>query len=465
MAESGILGVKHKVAFMTCILAILLCSQQTAAQNVSTAGVESLANQLINDINAKGNSSVNPADIYASAATAAQCAARFGSPNPVSIIMVADDGTFSGTSEAVFILDFLQNQNRAPNSSTPCQQIITGTLFQQDVVVITSGIGPEAAALCVSYITQCASNIKDLIYPGTSGWSAQRGGALNAVSGAPLNSCPTPNGATPRTRLGDVAVTPYSVNWECKDASWTEQCNNFPNVCTYPVEEAGPTVSSLYGQCIFSMKTAANTALADEIIAATQSPQYAASAAGLQNTFNQTILPYETAYWNTTTQGTGTVYPAFPAYTGPTILTYNQSAELDGQFFFSGSPWEMVGRNYTAQTLNLANGGSLTQYDITQVNAEEGVGVSAALDLYNSLTGSTKIRYVFVRAASNYSYRPPFRTGTGSWAESPTPSPDFGTQYAFAIKTSSQVVLTTFQLRCLAAGNSASACAYVLPGL
>lgn len=68
-----------------------------------------------------------------------QCAARFGSPNPVSIIMVADDGTFSGTSEAVFILDFLQNQNRAPNSSTPCQQIITGTLFQQDVVVITSG--------------------------------------------------------------------------------------------------------------------------------------------------------------------------------------------------------------------------------------------------------------------------------------------------------------------------------------
>lgn len=67
-------------------------------------------------------------------------------------------------------------------------------------VYLIAGIGPEAAALCVSYITQCASNIKDLIYPGTSGWSAQRGGALNAVSGAPLNSCPTPNGATPRTR-------------------------------------------------------------------------------------------------------------------------------------------------------------------------------------------------------------------------------------------------------------------------
>ena len=57
-------------------------------------------------------------------------------------------------------------------------------------------------------------------------------------------------------------------------------------------------------------------------------------------------------------------YPPFPAYTGPAVLDYTQAAELDAQFFFSGTPWEMVGRNYTAQTLNLANGGSLTQYDV-----------------------------------------------------------------------------------------------------
>ena len=43
--------------------------------------------------------------------------------------------------------------------------------------------------------------------------------------------------------LGDVAVTPFSVNWQCKLASWTEQCTNFPNVCTYPIEDAGPTVT------------------------------------------------------------------------------------------------------------------------------------------------------------------------------------------------------------------------------
>ena len=38
--------------------------------------------------------------------------------------------------------------------------------------------------------------------------SLQLGGALNAVSGTP-GSC-TPNVATARTRIGDIAITPYS---------------------------------------------------------------------------------------------------------------------------------------------------------------------------------------------------------------------------------------------------------------
>ena len=40
---------------------------------------------------------------------------------------------------------------------------------------------------------------------------------------------------------------------------------------------------------------------------------------------------------------------------------------------------------------------------------------------------------------------------------------DFGTQYEFAIQTLSTVILTTFQLRCQTAGNSAATCAYRLP--
>lgn len=58
-----------------------------------------------------------------------------------------------------------------------------------------TGIGPEASALCTTYITQCAELVKDFIYLGTSGWSAQKGGILNAPS-----SCAAANGLTARTR-------------------------------------------------------------------------------------------------------------------------------------------------------------------------------------------------------------------------------------------------------------------------
>lgn len=68
-----------------------------------------------------------------------QCAARFKSVDPVSIIMVADNGTFSGTSEAVFVLGLLQNANQAPAATVPCQGLQAGTLFGQKVVVAISG--------------------------------------------------------------------------------------------------------------------------------------------------------------------------------------------------------------------------------------------------------------------------------------------------------------------------------------
>jgi hypothetical protein len=38
-------------------------------------------------------------------------------------------------------------------------------------------------------------------------------------------------------------------------------------------------------------------------------------------------------------------------------------------------------------------------------------------------------------------------------------------RYSFAIQTTSTIVLTALQLRCLAAGNSASFCAYTLAPL
>ncbi len=68
--------------------------------------------------------------------------------------------------------------------------------------------------------------------------------------------------------------------------------------------------SSLYGQCVFSTKTAANTALADELLAAAKTPLFAANALKLQADFNKTLLDYETSYWNLTSIGrTSNVLP------------------------------------------------------------------------------------------------------------------------------------------------------------
>ncbi|KAK9901676.1 hypothetical protein WJX75_007959 [Coccomyxa subellipsoidea] len=375
--------------------------------------------------------------------------------------MVADDGTFSGTSEAVFILGLLSNKLQAPATTNPCQQFYTGSLLGQSVVVAISGIGPEASALCSTYIAECASNVKDFIYVVRAAVCfTQLGGALNAPG-----DC-APHGFTTQTRIGDIAVTPFSVNWQCKLASWNEQCTGYPNICTYPTEEAGPLVRSLYGQCVFSSKTAANTALADEVLAAAKTPLFAANVLKLQADFNATLLAYETTYWNLTAAGMGVNYPVLPAWTGPRLLDYTQSAEIDAQFFFSGTPWDMVARNYTALTLNLANNSTLTQYDVTAVNAEEGIGVSAALDAHNTLTGMPKIKYTFVRGASDYLYAPPLEVSPGVWEDNPAvPPTNFDTQYLFAIQTTSTLILTFFQLRCQAAGNSASTCAYTLPAL
>jgi hypothetical protein len=79
-----------------------------------------------------------------------------------------------------------------------------------------------------------------------------------------------------------------------------------------------------------------------------------------------------------------------------------------------------------------------------------------------------QIAYTFVRGNSDYLYPAPLKVAnsTGNWTDNPaTPTADFDAGYRIAIQTTSTLVLTFFQLRCLAAGNSADECAYTLPSL
>ena len=86
----------------------------------------------------------------------------------------------SGTPEAHYIIANMKHKKLKPRSDTVCAGHYLGTLMGEDVVVVTSGIGPTAAGLCtLELVTECGPWIKELIYFGTSGWSPQKGGILN----------------------------------------------------------------------------------------------------------------------------------------------------------------------------------------------------------------------------------------------------------------------------------------------
>jgi nucleoside phosphorylase len=52
-------------------------------------------------------------------------------------------------------------------------------LMGQRTVVVATGIGPVAAALCTLELLVCGRWINEIVYVGTSGWSPQRGGVLS----------------------------------------------------------------------------------------------------------------------------------------------------------------------------------------------------------------------------------------------------------------------------------------------
>lgn len=57
----------------------------------------------------------------------------------VTALMFADDGTFSGSPEALHILANLNGKKQIPVDSTVCGSRFIGKLMGQDVTVITTG--------------------------------------------------------------------------------------------------------------------------------------------------------------------------------------------------------------------------------------------------------------------------------------------------------------------------------------
>ncbi|KAA6418770.1 MAG: hypothetical protein FRX49_11258 [Trebouxia sp. A1-2] len=251
----------------------------------------------------------------------------------VSLVMVADPGDFTGTGSS-------------------CEDVQQMCMVLEEVDV--------QATIAVQH-----EDIKEIIWMGTAGYSPQQGGVIDTLRG-----CDAANPSTAITREGDLCITPWAINWDCKLTDWDDQCAGFPNVCSDPTNEDGPEVSSLYGECIFSTYTGADMALTMEVQAAAEAASFPARSDNLNL--------YEEEYWNITSDSTGVSYvldrPVKP-------WNYTQCAIADSQFFWAG-------QNYSAVLVNEALGMNLTQLDMVTVSSEEDIGLVQALSGWNSLVGS-----------------------------------------------------------------------------
>ncbi|MEW5317715.1 MAG: hypothetical protein WDW38_008994 [Sanguina aurantia] len=391
----------------------------------------------------------------ASTASAAENCAKIFGGNSVTVLMVADPGSFSGNAEGKHFLASLTNKrNISSFAGTACAKaglyagMYSGKIAGQPVVLVTSGIGPTTAALCTVRLLTCSHVIKEFIYQGTSGWSAAVGGIVNPPSSDnPNGTCTTSNPNTAKgltTRLGDICVSPYSLNWACALAEWGPQCAGYPNQCYAPVDYLGPTADFLYGKCVFTSAIASDLALTNELVAATKTPTWTPP---LRNAYVHAT--HDVQYWNTTNQGSGRSYHMYNITDNPTVYDYHTCSEVDAQFFWSGAPWDYTGRQYTAILLNQAM--NVTTYNPTNViavSAMEAIGFTQAIDDFHA-AGNKHIPYTYVRGNSDYTHEPLKYDGMGSWSPAVPVNANYGPGYEYAIATYSSVTMTMLKLRCM----------------
>ena len=94
-------------------------------------------------------------------------------------------------------------------------------------------------------------------------------------------------------------------------------------------------------------------------------------------------------------------------------------------------PWEYESRKFTAFVLN--KGFKTSKYktdNVIYANSMEGIGFSQAMEDFNQGKKS-KIPYVMMRAASDYSHKPLVNMGEGVW-KAGSLEPSFSSGYAQA---------------------------------
>lgn len=121
-------------------------------------------------------------------------------PSSVSIILTADNGDMVGTSEGGELKALMTGITTTPYDAERlfCEEVLHGQLFGSAVMLVTTGIGHDRAALCLRSLLQQYRHVtKEIMFLGTGGFSPARGGIVNSVmvlhvfqKGARPSRCP-----------------------------------------------------------------------------------------------------------------------------------------------------------------------------------------------------------------------------------------------------------------------------------
>ena len=163
----------------------------------------------------------------------------------------------------------------------------------------------------------------------------------------------------------------------------------------------------------------------------------------------------------------------------PRVMTYSECAEVTGNTFWKGAPYDELARGYAAAAINEffrrptgdgarhrdgGGGGGAddrappwrneTRADVVAVSAMEGTGWMGLVALRRWYVGTPHIPCVGVRGASDYTHAPlTVEDGTARWVErdewlAPEQLDNYTVEgYQFAIQTTSEVVLRLFERR------------------
>ncbi|KAL6757252.1 hypothetical protein V8C86DRAFT_1711349 [Haematococcus lacustris] len=386
-------------------------------------------------------------------ASAAPCRTMFG-PSPIPFLFFADPGGFSGTAETKYFGDLLRNETAVSAYFPACGQVAVGIILRQRVALVLTGIGPTNAGMCTQQILdKCPTSVKYAIYHGTSGWSAAVGGIITPPMHADdtTTTCSTANAASavPRktVRVGDLCISPISVNWACTQASWSQQCLSSPpgNLCFRPQYNFGPNATFLYGKCFFTSPPQAAMTLSRELMAVARSSRFATNVP----VRNAAVATQGTLYWSLMRNGTGLAYPLYTNTTMPTVFSWDTCAEIDAQFFYSGVPWDVTARDWVSEAIRTAGfRANASAMDVVAVSAMEAIGFNQAFEQYNALA-RVPIGYTSVRGNSNWLHHPVTYSGNGVWDYLSGYHEDFYNGYKYAIASYSALTLTYLQNRCI----------------